>query len=128
MHISTFPKGGVRPTVGELISFEIQADNNGKKRAILILRTKSDKFWRKVETKRSREKGHFVKGCQTAILAVNKTISTTDAANQKFKCDGREHCSQMNSRAEAVYFIKHCLNTKMDGDRDGIPCENDTRF
>ncbi|MCK4493386.1 MAG: excalibur calcium-binding domain-containing protein [Methylococcales bacterium] len=41
---------------------------------------------------------------------------------------GREHCSQMNSRAEAVFFIRNCPNTKMDGDSDGIPCENDSRF
>ena len=47
---------------------------------------------------------------------------------QSFRCDGRQHCSQMTSRAEAEYFIKHCPNTKMDGDRDGIPCENDSRF
>ena len=46
----------------------------------------------------------------------------------QFRCDGRQHCSQMTSRAEAEYFIKHCPNTKMDGDRDGIPCENDSRF
>jgi len=45
-----------------------------------------------------------------------------------FRCDGRQHCSQMNSRAEAVYFINNCPNTKMDGDRDGIPCENVSRF
>ena len=46
----------------------------------------------------------------------------------QFKCDGREYCSQMNSRAEAEYFLKNCPNTKMDGDKDGIPCENDSRF
>nr|WP_310733211.1 excalibur calcium-binding domain-containing protein [Colwellia sp. MB02u-10] len=34
----------------------------------------------------------------------------------------------MTSRAEAVYFINYCPNTKMDGDRDGIPCENNSRF
>lgn len=45
-----------------------------------------------------------------------------------FSCDGRQHCSQMNSRAEAEYFIRNCPNTKMDGDRDGIPCENDSRW
>ena len=43
---------------------------------------------------------------------------------QNFSCDGRQHCSQMTSRAEAVFFIKNCPNTKMDGDNDGIPCEN----
>jgi len=56
---------------------------------------------------------------------LNRAFSET---NSKFSCDGRQHCSQMTSRAEAVYFIKHCPNTKMDGDRDGIPCENDSRF
>ena len=45
-----------------------------------------------------------------------------------FSCDGRQYCSQMNSRPEAEYFLKNCPNTKMDGDNDGIPCENDTRF
>ena len=45
-----------------------------------------------------------------------------------FKCDGRQYCSQMKSRAEAEFFVRNCPNTKMDGDRDGIPCENDSRF
>jgi hypothetical protein len=45
-----------------------------------------------------------------------------------FTCDGRVYCSQMTSRAEAVFFINNCPNTKMDGDRDGVPCENDSRF
>ncbi len=49
-------------------------------------------------------------------------------STQNFTCDGRQHCSQMTSRAEAVFFINNCPNTKMDGDRDGDPCENDTRF
>jgi len=49
-------------------------------------------------------------------------------ASQQFHCDGRQYCSQMTSRAEAVYFTRHCPNTKMDGDHDGIPCENDSRF
>jgi len=40
-----------------------------------------------------------------------------------FKCDGRTHCSQMTSCAEATYFIQHCPNTKMDGNNDGVPCE-----
>ena len=48
--------------------------------------------------------------------------------NSQFSCDGRQHCSQMTSRAEAVFFIQNCPNTKMDGDNDGRPCENDSRF
>jgi excalibur calcium-binding domain-containing protein len=41
-----------------------------------------------------------------------------------FRCDGRTHCSQMTSCAEATYFIEHCANTKMDGNNDGVPCES----
>lgn len=48
--------------------------------------------------------------------------------SQQFQCDGRQHCSQMTSRAEAEFFIRNCPNTKMDGDHDGVPCENDSRF
>ena len=47
---------------------------------------------------------------------------------EQFSCDGRQHCSQMRSRGEAEFFLRNCPNTKMDGDRDGIPCENDSRF
>lgn len=45
-----------------------------------------------------------------------------------FQCDGRVYCSEMRSRAEAEFFVKHCPGTKMDGDGDGEPCENDSRF
>jgi len=42
-----------------------------------------------------------------------------------YKCDGRQHCSQMSSYDEAKYFIQYCPNTKMDDDNDGIPCEKE---
>ena len=54
----------------------------------------------------------------TEPLPVRKAVPGTN-----FQCDGRQHCSQMTSCAEATYFIQNCPNTKMDGDRDGIPCE-----
>ena len=46
-----------------------------------------------------------------------------------FRCDGRTHCSQMTSCAEAKFFLRNCPNVKMDGGRngrgrgDGVPCE-----
>ena len=51
----------------------------------------------------------------------NSGLSATTTA--KYKCDGRQYCSQMNSYEEAIFFIENCPNTKMDGDHDGIPCE-----
>jgi len=47
-----------------------------------------------------------------------------DARRQDdFRCDGRTYCSQMTSCAEATYFLKNCPSVKMDGDGDGVPCE-----
>ena len=40
-----------------------------------------------------------------------------------FTCDGRVYCSQMSSCAEAKYFLANCAGVKMDGDKNGIPCE-----
>ena len=49
--------------------------------------------------------------------------SAAAAAPGASRCDGRTHCSHMRSCEEAMYFIQHCPNTQMDGDRDGVPCE-----
>ncbi|MFT4101081.1 MAG: excalibur calcium-binding domain-containing protein [Burkholderiaceae bacterium] len=45
------------------------------------------------------------------------------ASSSIFHCDGRTHCSQMTSCAEATYFLQHCPGVKMDGNNDGVPCE-----
>lgn len=58
----------------------------------------------------------------TSVSAV-KPVLTSSASASSFTCDGRKHCSQMTSCAEATYFVQHCPNTKMDGNNDGIPCE-----
>ncbi len=49
--------------------------------------------------------------------------TTTPATTPGYACDGRQHCSQMRSCEEATWFIQNCPNTKMDGEGDGIPCE-----
>ena len=43
--------------------------------------------------------------------------------SSSYRCDGRQHCSQMTSCAEATFFLKNCPGTKMDGNNDGVPCE-----
>lgn len=79
------------------------------------------------------------KNLDTVGYAVNtQQVSTTTSAPleasklaavekseqvSKFKCDGRTHCSQMHSYEEAVFFLRNCPSTEMDGDGDGIPCE-----
>lgn len=51
------------------------------------------------------------------------TMQQSASAVSQFACDGRTHCSQMTSYEEASFFLNHCPGVKMDGDRDGIPCE-----
>ncbi len=53
---------------------------------------------------------------------VNSLFEATQNA-PAFRCDGRVLCSQMTSCTEARYFLKTCPGVKMDGDHDGVPCE-----
>jgi hypothetical protein len=51
------------------------------------------------------------------------TLTTTSQPPASFSCDGRKYCSQMTSCQEATYFLKNCPGVKMDGNNDGVPCE-----
>ena len=55
----------------------------------------------------------------TSGFAARADVATTS----QFACDGRIRCSQMSSCAEATFFLQHCPGVKMDGDNDGVPCE-----
>ena len=41
-----------------------------------------------------------------------------------FRCDGRTRCPEMRSCQEAEYFLSKCPEVLMDGDHDGVPCED----
>jgi hypothetical protein len=83
------------------------------------------------DEKRRREAPSFSKAGRTAETATtSRSESATPmgspavaAPGPSFRCDGRTHCSQMTSCAEARYFLANCPGVKMDGDRNGIPCE-----
>lgn len=60
---------------------------------------------------------------QSAEPAGDSSPAATLPTPQNFHCDGRTHCSQMSSCAEATYFLQHCPGPAMDGDGDGVPCE-----
>lgn len=64
----------------------------------------------------------------TAPAWPEQTAAKLQAVSQQFQCDKRKYCSEMTSRAEAEFFTKHCPGSRIDGDGDGIPCENDSRW
>lgn len=41
-----------------------------------------------------------------------------------FNCEGKTKCGEMLSCEEAMFYLKNCGLTRLDGDKDGVPCES----
>ena len=52
------------------------------------------------------------------------SVTIDSTTPMQSRCDGRTRCRQMTSCEEATYFLKNCPGTVMDGDHDGVPCED----
>lgn len=164
VHISEF-RHSARPQAGDLLSFELELNPQGKKRAVRVSaagqlagsgqRALRGETHRPIRVSRS---GHPSRGwLKTVVLlallgvlawkghahyqkmaGVSHSVEQVPAltttqpllverpsvAGSSFMCDGRQHCSQMTSCREAKDFLKNCPDMKIDGDRDGIPCED----
>ncbi|WP_428419466.1 excalibur calcium-binding domain-containing protein [Methylibium sp.] len=76
-----------------------------------------------LEELNAAEKKRRAAAASAAAATTREAPRAPVAAPGGFNCDGRQHCSQMRSCNEAKYFLANCPGVKMDGDRDGIPCE-----
>jgi endonuclease YncB( thermonuclease family) len=45
-------------------------------------------------------------------------------AGSGFTCGGKQYCREMTSCAEARFYLQQCGLSRLDGDRDGVPCES----
>lgn len=162
VHVSAFPRDGRPPTIGESLSFEMELDKEGRKRAVRVRRPGAP------EPKASRHQPHeqvrrqsrrapqrtesnsfgtrfvalllvaglgwygyaqYTERVDATTLAPQNLMSspaqtaTPEIKQPSFQCDGRKHCSQMSSCSEAKLFLNNCPGMEMDGDGDGIPCE-----
>jgi hypothetical protein len=43
---------------------------------------------------------------------------------QRLQCSGKRTCGEMNSCAEANFYLEECGVSRLDGDGDGVPCES----
>lgn len=164
-HISAFPRDGQLPTVGERLSFEVEPDRDGKKRAVRVQRAgvvpavrahTANRSFRLSRSGHNQQKTGF--GSKLIVLAIlvalggygyskyanyaNYATKIRSAPQSSFapaapatraepalltpagfQCDGRKHCSQMTSCQEAKVFLKNCPGMEMDGNHDGVPCE-----
>jgi len=147
-HISAFPRDGQRPRPGERLTFEIGIGKDGKKQAknILCPTRPPEKPYRLSEPTREPTRHRDRPGLFGRLIPLGFVIalgaygyneythrvtpqtayevsSNDNVALSPFHCDGRTHCSQMTSCAEAVFFLNNCPNVEMDGNHDGEPCE-----
>jgi cold shock CspA family protein len=147
VHISALPRDGSRPTIGEKLTYEPGRGKNGKPQATNVQRSAIGP-WRA----RSAPVPHqhirsspfvprlialvvlvalgaygFNQYQKRAILykqvAEPLVSQPSTSAPPGFTCDGRTHCSQMTSCREAKLFLDNCPGTEMDGNNDGVPCE-----
>lgn len=43
---------------------------------------------------------------------------------RRLQCSGKRTCGEMNSCAEANFYLDECGVSRLDGDGDGVPCES----
>ncbi|WP_363798217.1 cold shock domain-containing protein [Lysobacter firmicutimachus] len=149
MHVSALAPGSPRPLLNERFTFESVRDTQGKHSATRVRRpnerphARSDRHRRSSERRGRRSWGPALFGLvaiggivgyaqglidiaprtDAIVGAMPAWIPISRPAPARYRCDGRTHCSQMTSCAEARYFLAHCPNVKMDGNGDGDPCE-----
>jgi len=57
------------------------------------------------------------------LVAFSLLFSSNKNDKPSFKCNKKKYCKQMKSCKEAMLYLKHCGLTRLDRDKDGIPCE-----
>lgn len=55
--------------------------------------------------------------------AVQQAATRQPSDAGSFNCNRFKSCREMSGCAEARYQLQHCANPRIDGDRDGVPCE-----
>ena len=50
--------------------------------------------------------------------------AVAQSQNTNFSCSGKRFCTHMSSCAEACYYLNQCGLSRLDRDKDGIPCES----
>ena len=183
VHITAFPKGSVKPRIGDEVVFQVQNTpkgvqatkaryqnqqntntSNGINSTTFPLELERDTTVSPTQNRTNspranrrntneRPSGGGLKGIMSSafgILAIGaigyyaygdlskrfsnqsstpiqqiseNSSNRIETSSQNFKCDGRQTCGQMTSKAEAQFFLANCPTVKMDGDGDGDACE-----
>ncbi|MCL2918494.1 excalibur calcium-binding domain-containing protein [Shewanella litorisediminis] len=154
IHISSLKQMSRAPRVGDIIVFQLETSSDGKQQAgIARIEGVAIKPASPIKARKSATTfplGKLLKGVVLIALiafAVPKLAPLVEGFTSQdthyslppmeteaivperypepvFRCEGKTHCSEMRSCAEATFYQNNCPGTKMDGDNDGIPCES----
>lgn len=149
IHISALKRMSRRPVVGDVITYQVHTDNDGKQRAVNAKSggvTEVNLSPGRKHVKQQKE-NNWISKVFSIVLVVGigfivytKYVKTSDPQEkattsissytikeqnaERYSCAGKVYCSEMTSCNEAKFYQRNCPGTKMDGDGDGIPCES----
>ncbi len=145
LHISTLENMSRRPVIGDIIFYRLQVEKDGKLKAV-DAKIKGVPFALPIKrVKDRRGQSSFPYALFSLVLVgiaayfsykkiphgqipklslVNSKQTVSASSAQKYRCAGKVHCSEMTSCEEALFYLHNCPGTKMDGDHDGNPCED----
>jgi len=63
------------------------------------------------------------RGKRSASASPSPTVKAA-ASSSGLTCGSRRTCNEMSSCAEGRFYLTHCGLSRLDGDRDGVPCES----
>lgn len=136
VHVTQFINRSRKPQLNDLVTYEIKLDEKKRNSAINV------KFVGDKEIKQTSKSlwnilipvliislvlviviGLYQDRGESIDTAPSETFDSIHHEEPKFTCAGKTHCSEMRSCEEATFYQKNCTGTEMDGDNDGIPCE-----
>jgi hypothetical protein len=63
--------------------------------------------------------------CLVPLLLLGAVPALAQSADRRLthQCRGTVFCAEMRSCEEAMFHLQRCGQTRLDRDRDGVPCE-----
>lgn len=62
--------------------------------------------------------------CVNPTQSLQGPTSSAEVENGDFSCVGKKTCGQMTGCSEAYFYLNNCGLSRLDADKDGVPCES----
>lgn len=118
------PERVPRRSGGDAPPLRRESSNGSFVRGLLGLTAAAVAFFAFMDWRAEQEGAPLRDSTRSAEPRSASSVSPIVPSQPRFQCDGRTRCPQMRSCDEATFFLRNCPGTQMDGDGDGVPCED----